>query len=216
MILKVIICLIVGYLCGNISTAWLIGKSKNIDFRKVGSGNLGTTNVMRTLGRKYGLLTYFGDFIKVIIPVVMVEYIIFGNQDYGRLLGLITGYGCVIGHCYPFWLHFKGGKGIAAMSAVMAAFDPWIILIGVPLFFIIVFSTKYVSLGSLTIAVLFPVWVSLREVISEHNPYFIWMLIVTLLYTVTVFYMHRSNIQRLIEGTENKIGSGKDKEHEEL
>ena len=212
MALKIIICLLVGYLCGNFSTAWLVGKYKNVDFRKVGSGNLGTTNVMRTLGRKYGIITYLGDFLKVIIPVMIVEYVLFGDKDYGKLLGLITGFGCVIGHCYPFWLHFKGGKGIAAMSAVMATFDPWIIPVGVVLFFGIVFTSKYVSLGSMAIAILFPVWVSLRSGILDPNPYFIWMLIVTLMYTLTVFYMHRGNIQRLAAGTENKIGSGKGKE----
>lgn len=210
MLFKIICCLLAGYFCGNISTAWLVGKYKNIDFRKVGSGNLGTTNVMRTLGKKYGLITYFGDFLKVIIPMILVIYVIFADEDYNKLLGLYTGYGCVIGHCYPFWLHFKGGKGIAAMSAVMACIDPLVIPVGVVIFFAIVFSTKYVSLGSLAIAILFPLWISLRFFIMDENPHFVHMLIVTLCYTVTVFYMHRANIGRLLNGTENKIGHKKE------
>ncbi len=98
MVVKIICCLLAGYLCGKINVAWLGGKDKNIDFRKVGSGNLGTTNVMRTLGKKYGLITYFGDFLKVIIPMILVQYVIFGGEDYNQLLGLYTGYGCVIGN----------------------------------------------------------------------------------------------------------------------
>ncbi len=209
MALKIVVCLLVGYLFGNLTTAWLIGKIKKVDFTKVGSGNLGTTNVMRTLGRKYGIITYIGDVLKVIIPIIIVEYILFGDKDYGKLLGLITGYGAVIGHCYPFWLHFKGGKGIAVMSAAMMTFDPWILPIGLLIFFGITFTTRYVSLGSLAIAILFPIWVTLRSFILDRNPYFVWMLLVTLCYTVTVFYMHRANIERLKNGTENKIGSKK-------
>ncbi len=98
------------------------------------------------------------------------------------------------------------------MSAVMACFDPLVIPVGVAIFFAIVFTTKYVSLGSLAIAILFPLWVTLRCRILDENPYFVHMLIVTLCYTLTVFYMHRANIGRLLNGTENKIGQKKGEE----
>ncbi len=209
LIIKIAICLVVGYLFGNISTAWICGKLKNVDLREHGSGNLGTTNVMRVLGKKYGFITFFGDFFKVALPVIAVQYIIFSGKDYAALLGLYTGFGAVMGHCHPFWLHFKGGKGIASMSAVMAAFDPWIIPVGLPLFFIVVFTTRYVSVGSLTVAVLFPLWVTFRSYFLDPNPYFIHMLIVSLLYTASAFYMHKSNIRRLADGTENKVGKKK-------
>lgn len=205
MLLKIFICLIIGYLCGNISTAYICGKICNVNLKEKGSGNLGTTNVMRVLGRKWGMATFIGDFLKVAIPVYFVMYVIFSGENYANLLGLYTGYGAVLGHCYPFWLGFHGGKGIAAMSAVMAVYDPWIIIVGLALFFAVVYSTKYVSVGSLVIAVLFPVWVTLRSYILDYNTNFIHMLIVTLLYTISAFYMHRSNISRLLNGTENKI-----------
>lgn len=210
-VVKIIICLIVGYLFGNISTAYICGKLCNVNLKEHGSGNLGTTNVMRVLGRKWGIACFIGDFLKVALPVIAVMYIIFAGEDYANLLGLYTGFGAVLGHCYPFWLGFHGGKGIAAMSAVMAVYDPIIILIGVPLFAIVVYSTKYVSIGSLVVAVLFPIWVTIHSYFVDYNPYFVHMLIVTLCYTISAFYMHRSNITRLLNGTENKIGQKKAK-----
>lgn len=200
--------MLAGYLCGNFSTAYLIGKAKNIDFRKVGSGNLGTTNVMRTLGKKYGLITYFGDWFKVLIPVILVQYVIFAGEDYARLLEIYTGLGAVLGHCYPFWLHFKGGKGVASMSSVMMVHDPVMIPIGVPLFFIVAFSTRYVSVGSLTLSCFFPVMLCIRAFLidDEPNPYFVHMLILSFVFVFLSFYMHRENIKRLMAGTENKIG----------
>lgn len=209
LIVKTLICLITGYLFGNFSTAWLCGKINNIDLREHGSGNLGTTNVMRTLGKKYGIITYLGDFMKVVLPALVVEYVIFTGEDYSSLLGLCTGFGAVLGHCYPFWLHFKGGKGIASMSAAMVAYDFWVIPVGVPLFAIIVATTKYVSLGSLAVSILFPVWITIRSYVMNRNPYFPEMLLVGILYTISAFYMHRSNIKRLLNGTENKVGQKK-------
>ncbi|MCR4840338.1 MAG: glycerol-3-phosphate 1-O-acyltransferase PlsY [Lachnospiraceae bacterium] len=209
-LLKAVICFVIGYGCGNISTAWLIGKIKKVDFRKVGSGNLGTTNVMRTLGKKYGILTYVGDFIKVVVPVVLVEYVIFADEDYNRLLGLVIGLGAVMGHVFPFWLKFKGGKGVAVMSAVMAVYNPWLLLIGWCLFWGIVLTTKYVSLGSMAAAVLFPIFVFVHDAIIDDNPYIIPMMCITLCYSVLVIYMHRANIQRILNGTENKIGKKKE------
>ena len=205
--IKLALCLVIGYLCGNFSTAWLIGKIKKVDFRKVGSGNLGTTNVMRTLGKKYGIATYIGDFLKVVIPVVLVEYVIFAGEDYNKLLGLVIGFGGVMGHVFPFWLKFKGGKGVASMSAVMAVYNPWLLLIGWCLFWLVVLTTRYVSVGSISVAILFPIFVFVDAAVLNENPYKFLMLLVTLCYTVLIIIMHRANIKRLMNGTENKIKS---------
>lgn len=209
LLLEIVLCLVVGYLFGNLSTAWFVGKFKKVDLRKCGSGNLGTTNVMRTLGKKWGIITYLGDVLKVALPVIIVKYFLYAGEDYAALLGMYIGFGAVIGHCYPFWLNFKGGKGIAAMSAVMISYDLLIVPVGVPLFFITIYTTKYVSVGSLVISILFPVWVALRSGIMDPNPYFWHMLVVGLLYTASAFFMHRSNIKRIIDGTENKVGKKK-------
>lgn len=209
LVIKIIICLVVGYLFGTFSTAWFVGKIKKVDLRKCGSGNLGTTNAMRILGKKWGIITFLGDFFKVALPVIAVEYFIFSGEDYAQLLGMYTGLGAVLGHCYPFWLGFKGGKGIAAMSAVMVSYDFAIIPAGLLVFFLVVYFTKYVSVGSLVISVMFPVWVAVRTGIFDSNPYFLHMLIVSLCFTASAFFMHRSNIKRLINGTENKVGKKK-------
>ena len=208
-VLKIVICLVAGYLFGNISTAYICGKLNNIDLREHGSGNLGTTNVMRVLGKKWGIVTYIGDFLKVAFPVFLVKYVIFAGEDYASLLGMYIGFGAVLGHCYPFWLKFKGGKGIAAMSAVMVVYDILIVPVGVPLFFLVIYTTKYVSVGSLVVSILFPIWVGIRSGIVDPNPYLVHMLIVCLLYTASAFFMHRTNIVRIINGTENKVGKKK-------
>ncbi|MDD3174396.1 MAG: glycerol-3-phosphate 1-O-acyltransferase PlsY [Herbinix sp.] len=200
MLQKIILCLIFGYLFGCFSTGYVVGKLNKVDIRKYGSGNVGTTNALRTLGAKAGAITLLGDAIKAVIPIILVRLVLFSKYDNVELLALYTGLGVVIGHNYPVWLKFKGGKGIAATGGAMAAFDPLIIPVGLPLFVLIVAVTRYVSLGSLFIAILFPIWILIR------NPGQIHMLIVALVFMILAFIKHRSNIKRLLNGTENKIG----------
>lgn len=200
MVLKIILCLIFGYLFGCFSTGYLVGKLNKVDIRNYGSGNVGTTNALRTLGAKAGAITLVGDALKAVIPILLVRLVFFPDYDFVKLLALYTGLGVVLGHNYPFWLKFKGGKGIAATGGVLAAFDPLIIPIGLPIFILIVAITRYVSVGSLFIAVLCPVWILIRDPGDIH------MLIVALVFMALAFIKHRSNIQRLLKGTENKIG----------
>ena len=200
MILKIIFCLIFGYLMGCFSTAYFVGKINKVDIRKYGSGNMGTTNALRTLGAKAGAITLIGDVIKAVIAILFVKFIFFPGNENLDLLSIYTGLGVVIGHNYPFWLKFKGGKGMAATGGVMASLDPLIIPIGIPLFVLSILITKYVSVGSLVVAVLFPIWIAIR------NPGNLHMLIIALLFMVLAFIKHRGNIKRLLNGTENKIG----------
>lgn len=203
MALNIIICLAMGYLFGSFSTAYIIGKVKKLDIRDYGSGNAGTTNAFRTLGKKAGILTFLGDFLKAIIVLMLVKFVIFSDVEYLKLLELVCGFGCVMGHNFPVWLHFHGGKGIAVTGGVFVAVDPLIIPVGVPIFAIIVLTTKYVSLGSLVITLLFPVWIAIR---FSGVPYYWAVVGVACLYTVSAFFQHRQNIKRLLNGTENKIG----------
>jgi glycerol-3-phosphate acyltransferase PlsY len=200
MLPRIILCLVLGYLFGCISTGYIIGKKSHVDIRKYGSGNAGTTNALRTLGTKAGIITLLGDILKAVIAIFLVKYVIFLKVDYVQLLTLYTGLGTVLGHNYPFWLKFKGGKGIAATGGVMAAFDPLIIPVGLLLFVISILITRYVSIGSLLVSVLFPIWIMFRHPGDIH------MLIVSLIFTALAFIKHRSNIKRLCNGTENKIG----------
>jgi glycerol-3-phosphate acyltransferase PlsY len=200
MITKIIICMLFGYLFGCFSTGFVVGKIKKVDIRQYGSKSSGTTNALRTLGAKAGLITLLGDMLKAVIAIILVRFVIFANIEYVALLTLYTGLGVVIGHNYPVWLKFRGGKGIAATAGAMASFDPWIIPVGLPIFVISVTITRYVSVGSLLVATLFPVWIAVRHPGELH------MLLVALAYTILAFIKHHSNIKRLINGTENKLG----------
>jgi len=200
MILKIIICLVFGYIFGCFSTGYVVGKMNKVDIRKYGSGNVGSTNALRTLGAKAGAITLAGDALKAVIPMLMVRFLIFPEYEFMELMTLYTGFGVVVGHNYPFWLKFKGGKGIASTGGVMATFDPLIIPIAAPLFILVVAVTRYVSLGSLFVAVFFPVWIMIRHTGDLH------MLMLSFAFMILAFFKHRGNIKRLMNGTENKIG----------
>jgi glycerol-3-phosphate acyltransferase PlsY len=200
MLLKILICLGMGYCFGCFSTAYVIGRANNIDIRQYGSGNAGTTNALRTLGFKAGLLTFLGDAIKAIIPILLVYLVLYTNEPNVKLLALYAGLGVVLGHNFPFWLRFKGGKGIAATAGVMLAFDLRLGLTACAVFCLIVLITRYVSLGSLLISLLFPIWVLVLYTGNIH------MLIVSGIFTISAFIKHQSNLKRLINGTENKLG----------
>ncbi|MFT4143943.1 MAG: glycerol-3-phosphate 1-O-acyltransferase PlsY [Mobilitalea sp.] len=200
MIAKIILCLLFGYVFGCFSTGYFMGKLNKVDIRQYGSGNVGTTNALRTLGAKAGAITLLGDSLKAIIPMVLVRFLFLKDYDYNLLLTLYTGFGVVLGHNYPVWLKFKGGKGIAATGGVMVAFDPLIVPFALPIFIAIVALTRYVSLGSLFVAVFLPVWIFIRYPGDLH------MLILSLAFMVVAFIKHTANIKRLLNGTENKIG----------
>ncbi|NLL72647.1 MAG: glycerol-3-phosphate 1-O-acyltransferase PlsY [Clostridiales bacterium] len=209
MFTNIIICLLIGYLFGCFSTGYVIGKINKVDITKYGSKSSGTTNALRTLGAKAGLYTLLGDVIKAIIPVLLVKLIIFPDLEYVLLLALYTGLGVVLGHNYPVFLKFKGGKGIASTGGTMLAFDPLIVVFALPIFAISVAITKYVSIGSLLISMFFPIWVIIR------NPGNIHMLLVACVFTLLAFIKHKDNIKRLLKGTENKLGQRVKIEHQE-
>lgn len=200
MILTIVICLFFGYAFGCFSTAYIVGKANKIDIRNYGSGNAGTTNALRTLGWKAGMLTFLGDAIKAIIPILLVRFVFFPDHPSLGLYAMYTGFGVVLGHNFPFWLNFKGGKGIAATGGIMLAFDWKLGLTALAVFVVITAISRYVSLGSLVISLLFPIWVLIFYSENLH------MLIVSFLFTILAFVKHRGNISRLIHGTENKIG----------
>lgn len=200
MAVQIILCLCLGYLFGCFSTAYFIGKIYKVDIRNYGSGSAGTTNALRTLGAKAGIITLLGDMLKAVLAILLVRFLIFNQYENIQLLCLYTGLGVVLGHNYPVWLKFKGGKGIAATGGAMMTFDPWIIPFAFPVFLISVAITRYVSVGSLLVALMFPGMVLIRYPGELH------MLIISLLYTILAFIKHRSNIKRLLNGTENKLG----------
>ncbi len=149
-----VICLIIGYVFGLFQTAYFYGKMHGIDIRQHGSGNAGTTNTLRVLGTKAGLIVLAGDCLKCMAAIWVVK-LLFGasHPEIVYLLKLYAAAGAILGHNYPFYLGFKGGKGIAATAGLILAFHPYFIVMGVAVFFGIFFTTHYVSLGSLLVYV---------------------------------------------------------------
>lgn len=198
--MKYLICLIIGYFFGNISISYLIGKAKNVDIREHGSGNAGATNVSRVLGPKAGVTAFFGDALKATFAMLLIRFILYPGDDMQIYLQLFTGIGAILGHSYPFWLEGRGGKGIATTGGVMLALDWRLALVAIILFALIVYFTKYVSVGSLTIMLLLPIWL----IIYYPGQYSVHML--GWVFVAFTFFRHRENIKRLMNGTENKVG----------
>ena len=199
-----VICLLIGYVFGLFQTAYFYGKAHGIDIRQHGSGNSGTTNALRVLGTKAGLIVFAGDCLKCMAAVWLVR-LIFGNtyHEIIYLLCLYTGAGAILGHNYPFYLGFRGGKGIAVTAAVvMSACHPLMIPIGLAIFIIMVALTRYVSVGSIFVAWYIPVN---TFVLYRDDPKFIHMMIISLIFTALAYFQHRNNIVRLIHGNENPL-----------
>ncbi len=209
--LERIICLAVGYVFGLIQTGTMVGKLHHVDLRKEGSGNSGATNTLRVLGLKAGLFTFAGDVIKCVLAVLAVRYI-FKDSDCLALYSIYACAGTTLGHNFPFYLKFKGGKGIAVLAG-MVLMTGWE-MIPIPLlaFGITVAFTRYVSLGSMLAYVMFLCEVVLFGQMGGFGlapSYLIEMYIVIGLLAALAWYRHKSNIQRLLSGTENKIGAKK-------
>lgn len=187
---------VLAYLIGSFSSAYVIGRAfRKIDIRKFGSGNPGTTNAMRVLGKKYGLLTFALDFSKGIIASVVGLYL------YGYYGGLLASLFVVIGHNWPIFFKLKGGKGIATTIATLAVLQFQLTLIAVLIGVAVAAISKYVSLGSLVfLAINFILSLSgiIKFDVYTQLTYFLLFLLGS--------YRHKSNIKRLISGTENKIG----------
>lgn len=203
-------CLLIGYIFGLFQTAYFLGKSKGIDIRNYGSGNSGTTNALRVLGTKAGIIVLLGDAFKCVFAVLIARFT-FGmiHPELSYLYCMYAGAGAILGHNYPFYMNFKGGKGIAATAGIILSLHWYFLIMGVVVFFGIFFTTHYVSLGSLLIYVFLVVeMVVLGEtglLFSEMpRAQLIEMYIVTLLLAVLAFWKHRENIKRLIHGNERK------------
>ena len=203
-----LICIVIGYVFGMFQTAFIYGKLHGIDIREHGSGNAGTTNTLRVLGTKAGLIVLAGDIIKCILAIVICGALFdqsHPNEVY--LLKLYAAAGAILGHNFPFYLKFKGGKGIAATAGLILSFHPAFIPMGVIVFFGTFFLTHYVSLGSLLVyaGLMIEMMVmgqmgmfgASKEVLME-------MYLITALLTALAYYKHRENIVRLIKGEERK------------
>lgn len=203
-----LICIAIGYVFGLFQTSYIYGRMHGIDIRQHGSGNAGTTNMMRTLGTKAGLITFAGDCIKCILAVVLTRVLFSGSKaDIMPLLTFYTAAGTILGHNYPFYLKFSGGKGIAATAGLVLSFDIVMAVFGIITFFGAFFGTHYVSLGSLLVYV----GIMIELVVLGQMGHFgmtqmqlFELYGVGLFLAVLAFWKHRDNIKRLLSGTERK------------
>jgi len=204
-----ILLLIIGYFIGNIETGYIFGKIHKMDIRNYGSGNAGATNTLRVLGAKAGLVVFLGDFCKSLIPCLVVRFIFRDNISLSYIYMLYIGLGVVLGHNFPFYLGFKGGKGVASTAGIIMALDIRIAVVCLIVFIITVAITRYVSLGS--IFVMF-ILIGMSHFLVKFSYGFgegaspMEFRLLTAAVGLLSIFMHRANIKRLLGGTENKIG----------
>ena len=185
--------LLTAYLIGSVPTGLLLGKAYGIDVRKQGSGNIGATNLYRTLGRKVGVITLIGDCLKGLIPVLVVKYSSL-PVEYAAWVGLAA----FCGHVFSVFLRFKGGKGVATALGVFLVLAPLAVGIAVGVFVVLMVVWRYVSLGSIVAAVTMPIAVVLMGGSKV-------LTFVTLIIAGVVIIKHHENIRRLLAGTESRF-----------
>ena len=209
-------CLLIGYVCGLFQTAYIYGRINGIDIREHGSGNSGTTNALRVLGKKAGLIVFAGDILKILAAGFLVT-VLFNQGDFfgdrAALYKLYAGLGAVLGHNFPFYLNFKGGKGIAVTSGLILMMDWRITILCLIAFALTVGLTRYVSLGSLVITALFMIsWIFLGQTgrLALTPAHLLESYVLVFLIVAMAYWRHRANIKRLIAGTESKNGQKKE------
>lgn len=202
-----LLCILIGYVFGLFQTGYIYGKLNHIDIRQHGSGNAGTTNALRTLGLKAGAITFIGDCLKCVLAVVLVR-LIFAQNESVELYAFYAGMGAVLGHNYPFYLNFKGGKGIASTAGLVLAVNPMMFVTIAVVFLAILLTTKYVSLGSIVIMILFVAEVIIYGQMggfSLSGPELVEFYAIAVFLAAMACFRHRANVKRLLSGTENKI-----------
>ncbi|HCY10735.1 MAG TPA: acyl-phosphate glycerol 3-phosphate acyltransferase [Deltaproteobacteria bacterium] len=188
----------VAYLLGSIPTGVIMARAfGKVDPRTVGSGNIGATNVGRTSGKLAGALTLTGDILKGALPVLAA--ILLGG---GSALASLTGLAAFLGHLFPVFLGFRGGKGVATACGVLAVVSPAATVLGAIVFILVAAIKRYVSLASITSAAMMPVFLSFLYNGKEYVP-------LGVAIAVLIIIKHKENIKRLAAGTENRIGGGK-------
>jgi len=183
-----------GYVLGSVPTGILVGRVWGVDIRQVGSGNIGMANVLRSVGKKAAAVTMLGDMLKGLVPVV-AAHLLTGNEWVVAAVALAA----VVGHCWPVFLRFKGGKGVATGAGTSIGLVP---VVGLALFafwWSVVLVSKYTSLGAIAVMVVSPVVFLLS---GQPAPYVLY----TVLGGALVLWRHRENARALVKGTERKIG----------
>lgn len=186
--------IILSFFIGSIPTGLLIAKTKGIDLRKVGSGNIGATNVLRAVGKEEALFTLIGDIAKGALPVAVGKFFGLGVFEVG-----IVGLSAIVGHNFSLFLKFKGGKGVATSIGVLLAFSPHVALLTIIFWLLVAKWTRYSSLSALIAFGLLPLSIYMLDYSKEK-------MIIAVAIAGLIFIRHIANIKRLVQGTESKIG----------
>lgn len=198
---------LLSYLIGSVPSGYIAGRIAGIDIRKVGSGNIGATNVTRSLGKKYGYPVFAADFGKGLLAVFLANRIAHhsaaGPPEFFDIVAAVC---CVLGNAFPVWLGFRGGKGVAVSAGLLFALMPWAGLVIILLWLALFYLTGYVSLASLVAAILLPVVVFLLLRFGRMTEWS--FLYVSIGLTMFIVIRHRSNITRLLRGTEQSFKNG--------
>lgn len=195
-----------GYLFGSFPAGYLAGRLAGVDIRTVGSGNIGATNVLRVLGKRWGYLVFFLDafkgFAAVRLTFFFMKYLPTAGP-YAEYLAILTAVMCIVGHSFPVWLRFKGGKGVATSAGALFGLMPFAVPFIILIWFIVFETTRYVSVASIAAAISLPIVVGLflRWKFLEGSALFYFSLLIALL----VLWRHRSNFSRLLNGTEQRF-----------
>jgi len=202
--IQVTVLTIIAYLIGSIPTGIVVAKILGApDPRAVGSGNIGATNVGRAAGKAAGIITLIGDVLKGFLITLLALYILGSSSEANSPLAIsIVAFSVFLGHLFPVFLKFKGGKGVATTLGVFLAIGPFQAILALILFIIIVAIFKYVSVASMIASVSIPLLLNLSPATSPYIP-------LAVIISVLIILKHSDNIKRLIQGTENKIGREK-------
>jgi len=194
-----------AYLVGAIPFGLLIAKKvSGIDLRTFGSGNIGTSNAVRAMGRPWGFAVFCLDFLKGFAPVIACHSLVGDHTETVPLLQVLTGTAAVLGHCFPIYLGFKGGKGVATGCGAIIAIDPLVFLCGRLVWLVTRIATRYAGLASIMMGITFPIAVLVLD--QFHGKDRRELLVGSLLLTLLILVRHRSNMRRMLQGTEPHIG----------
>lgn len=207
-IIYILISCALAYLLGSVNFAIIVSRVMGGDVREHGSGNAGMTNILRTYGKLPAVLTALGDLAKALAAVVLARVLIAqAIPDPVFDIGYLAGIFVMLGHVYPIFFKFRGGKGVMTSLGVILVVDPVAFIIIAVIFIPLIFITRIVSIGSVLGAASFPIITLVVRLIQGRNPLYDTLL--ACVYTVIILVMHRDNIKRLLSGTENKFGSNK-------
>src|SRR6267142_592850 len=206
LMLTLVFVLVASYLMGSIPFGYLAGRIAGIDIRQAGSGNIGATNVVRVLGKRYGYPVFFLDFFKGLGAVeIAIAFARAARPEWGspELYGILSAFGSVIGHSFPPWLKFRGGKGVATSAGALFGLMPLAMLIGVAIWIVVFWLTRYVSLASLVTAITLPLVIAILTRLHEGHAKALFYS--SLCIAADVVWQHRSTLSRLIRGREPRF-----------